>query len=316
MGVEVVVAIGRALLVIELLVFSSCVREASVDPLLPDSMPVIEESALYNEAYRDSILIQTFQGILIAYKNGTGLRWLDSVDTRFVSWSPNKWKIIYSTPYDLYVAECDGRGRRRISRERDYIKFAMCSPDRHRIAYIATDSSLTSGWIKLMDADGSNVQILTPLQPIPNRVVWTPDSRHVIFNGADSISRGIFMVSVDGKSTDCLFRDIIGLCSFPSLSRNGGTLAFTASTGPGVGGKLFLLDMVTKQIRQLTTGNSLDSEASWSEDGTMLVYSRSESTGPYSWVGSSVWTIDRNGQQTARITPGESHDYYGPCWQQ
>ncbi|MDI6766587.1 MAG: hypothetical protein QME52_07170 [Bacteroidota bacterium] len=288
---------------------SSCNRDSPTEPLVP--LPKIEDSTSYNMAYKDSIVALRTHDIVIMNKGGTGVRRLISIEgASSVTWSPKKWKILYSTPYELYVMNPDGTSQTKISREREYITYAICSPNGEKIAYVAHDSTLTSGWIKVMNVDGSSSKRITSLQPTPHRVSWNPDSRSVIFNGADSISTGIFIISIDGTNQRSLFYGTLTLA--PSLSPDGSLLAFSPFIG--MTNKLWLMNMSTHQLHQLTTGGSLDAGASWSPDGNKLVYARSDSTAPYTWIGPSVWAIDRDGNNNVQLTT-ISQDIYAPCWQ-
>ena len=121
----------------------SCNKDSVSEPGV--ALPVIEENLSYNEAYRDSIVALKWDAVVIMYKDGTGLRKLTDFFVPSVTWSPNKWKILYSTGYELYVMNPDGGQRRLLSQQRELFAFAVASPDRHRIAYVAKDTQTSSG---------------------------------------------------------------------------------------------------------------------------------------------------------------------------
>ena len=297
------------------LFLTSCNKDNPTEPI--PSLPNIEDNFQYNEPYRDSIVALTSNSIVMMYKNGDGLHNLKSISARSVSWSPNKWKILYSTPYNLFSMDCNGENEKKISLNREYILFAISSPNGQKIAYISIDTTsahLSEGWIKVMNADGTDAITLTPLLSAPNRVTWTPDSKEIIFNQASIPNNsGIFKVStIDGR-IDTLYRDNSQLCYHPSLSKDGNFLAFSSFNGTA--NKIMLLNMQNGNITQLTTGNSNDSEPSWSADGQAIVYGYAKYVAPYSWIGSYVWSIDKDGSNNIELT-SITDGVYSPCWQQ
>lgn len=296
------------------LFMTSCNKDNPTEPT--PSLPNIEDNFQYNEPYRDSIVALTSNSIVMMYKNGDGLRNLTNISARCVTWSPNKWKILYSTPYDLFSMDYNGKNEKKISLNREYILFAISSPNGQKIAYISIDTTsehLSEGWIKVMNADGTDAIILSPLLSAPNRVTWTPDSKEIIFNQASVPNNsGIFKVSIVDGSIDTLYRDYSQLCYHPSLSKDGNILAFSSFNGTA--NKIMLLNMQDGNISQLTTGESSDSEPSWSANGQSLVYGYSQKTAPFGWIGPYVWVIDKDGYNNYEITSIQDA-VYSPCWQ-
>ena len=287
-------------------------------PVQPEAeIPSIDNIPSYNEAYRDSILVLDWQGILIVHKSGTGLRRLSTLPALAATWSPRKGKVLVTLPDRLSLVNPDGQNERVISRQPERFRTAMSSPDGRKIAFVSkdpTDSNLSRGWIRVMLADGSREQTLTPIQPSPNDVTWTLDSKFVVFNGADSAGSGLFFVPADGGETKCLYWNSAGMIGFPSVSPNGALIAFDADVEDGH--KLFTLDLQSGNVVQLTNGTSFDSEASWSPDGTSLVYTRSEQVAPYSWQAETLWILNLATRQWSLLIPQGQTDYYNSCWQQ
>lgn len=171
----------------------------------------IEDKQYYNEPYRDSIIAIESSSIVIMYKNGSGLRKLKDIQTSFVTWSPNKWKIIFSSGLVLYSMDYDGNNIQKISSQVFPIRYAIASPDGNKIAFIIQDTTDKSskppnGWVKLMNADGSNDIFLTSSLSNPGRVTWTPDSKEIIFNQSYKFDKsGIYKISVLGGEIFQLF---------------------------------------------------------------------------------------------------------------
>ena len=291
--------------------FLSC-KETPLEPSLLIS--TIEDTNKYNELYRDSILAIHNSNIVIMYKDGSGLRKLKYAFPKFITWSPNKWKILYSKHNEsgmLYYADYNGENEKLISEKEKPITYAVISPDAKKIAYIlkdTTDIPRSEGWVKIMNVDGNDIKQLTPKQPMLHRLTWTADSRNVIFNGEDEQGRGIFTVPIVGGEIVNIYRSKKGLCFSPSLSRDGKTLAFSDVVDSG--SKIILLDMESGNYFQLIVGMNADDLPSWSPDGSSIVYQFSEIITPYSSIQKGIYTINKNGKNNIMISEIGS----SPCW--
>ena len=295
-------------------VLIACMEESPTQAML--TLPNVEDILTYNEQYRDSIIAQTNGRVVIFHRDDGGLHvLLSGAKVRSATWTPNKRRILYSTPYELCLADANGNNAFKISHEREYILYALASPSGTKIAYIAIDTAstaLSSGAIKVMNADGSSPSQLTPFQTSLSGLTWNPDSKTIIYilnsNGFGSIHQ----ISIDDKSDRVLHSSPRGLCYTPAISRDGTSLAFSAWTD-SLTFKISLLNMQSGVIQQLTTGNSSDQSPSWSPDGNALVYQRAEYISPYNWHGSSVWFIQKDGSNNVCLTTA-ADQCYDPSW--
>lgn len=276
----------------------------------------VEDNLSYNEAYKDSIIAQDNGLIKMFHKSGNGIHnILTETYVRSATWTPNKWRILYSTPYDLCLVDADGKNAHKISREREFFMYAIASPSGKKIAYLAIDTAehtLSTGAIKIMNADGSGSIQITPFQQSIGGFTWTSDSKSIVYitniNGFGIIRQ----ISIDGNSEVGLFDSQKGILFTPALSNDGKKLAFSAYTDSATF-KIMLLNMQSGQIKQLTTGNSFDENPSWSADANALVYQRAESVSPYRWTGSSIWYIQADGLNNLRLTTPQNQ-CYDPDW--
>ncbi len=163
---------------------------------------------------------------------------------------------------DLYIADVSGGGGRRLSvgRGSDNISPTF-SPDGRRIAFMSARAGHPE--IYTMDADGTNVDMLTTLEVSSSAYRsspdWSPDSRSVAFQARiagtfqlmtiNLRDRGMKQLTSDGQNTD------------PSWAPDGRHIVFVSNrSGAKV---LWVLDAETGRTRQLTRGGTARNPA-WS----------------------------------------------------
>jgi TolB protein len=163
---------------------------------------------------------------------------------------------------DLYTVPVTGGGGRRLSvgRGSDNVSPTF-SPDGRRIAFMSGRAGHPE--IYTMDADGTNVDLLTPLdigesayRASPD---WSPDGRLVAFQSRIGSVFQVLTVNLRDRSLKQLTSD--GRNEDPSWAPDGRHLVF-ASDRSGVR-QLWVLDAESGRTRQLTHGGSVRMPA-WS----------------------------------------------------
>ena len=171
--------------------------------------------------------------------------------------SPDGTNVVYAhgvdTGVDLYTIPLSGGAARRLSvgRGSDNVSPSF-SPDGRRIVFMSGRAGHPE--IYTMDADGTNVDLLTPLDIGENAYRaspdWSPDGRLVAFQsqigGTFQVltinlrDRGLRQLTSDGRNED------------PSWAPDGRHLTFVSNRS-GVR-QLWVLDIETGRSRQLTRG--------------------------------------------------------------
>lgn len=163
---------------------------------------------------------------------------------------------------DLYTVPAEGGTSRRLSvgRGSDNVSPTF-SPDGRRIAFMSGRAGHPE--IYTMDSDGTNVDLLTPLdigesayRASPD---WSPDGRQVAFQSRIAGTFQLMTVSLRDRSLKQLTSD--GGNEDPSWAPDGRHLVFV-STRSGVR-QLWVLDVESGRTRQLTRGASVHLPA-WS----------------------------------------------------
>ena len=154
---------------------------------------------------------------------------------------------------DLYTAAVSGGGGRRLSvgRGSDNVSPSV-SPDGRRIAFMSGRAGHPE--IYTMDADGTNVDLLTPLafgeNPYRASPDWSPDGRLVAFQSMISGNFQILTINLRDRGLKQLTSD--GRNEDPSWAPDGRHLTFVSNrTGTR---QLWVVDVESGRTRQLTRG--------------------------------------------------------------
>ena len=154
---------------------------------------------------------------------------------------------------DLHTAPLSGGGGRRLSvgRGSDNVSPSF-SPDGRRIAFMSGRAGHPE--IYTMDADGTNVDLLTPLafgeNPYRASPDWSPDGRLVAFQSMIAGNFQILTINLRDRSLKQVTSD--GRNEDPSWAPDGRHVTFVSNrTGTR---QLWVLDIESGRTRQLTRG--------------------------------------------------------------
>lgn len=228
--------------------------------------------------------------IYVIRADGSGLRRLTRAAGRddTPTWSPDGGQIAFRSWRDgneeIYVMNGDGSDQRNISREPGTDRSPAWSPDGQAIAFAKGGEADEFGDdIWLMGPDGSNQRQLTHRVGIDEYPVWSPDGASIAFACTD----GRILSSRNGDFEICLMKsdgsnvrrltDAPGVSLAYSWSPDGRWLAFASSRADNpsatfAGGDLFLLEVATAKVRQLTRGAEKDFEPAFSPDGRKIAF--------------------------------------------
>jgi TolB protein len=206
----------------------------------------------YSTYVPSQIIVQDLGGRARPIASGSGV-YISPVFT------PDGESVVYAhgvdDGVDLYIAPIAGGGGRRLSvgRGSDNVSPSF-SPDGRRIAFMSGRAGHPE--IYTMDADGTNVDLLTPLdvgesayRASPD---WSPDGRLVAFQSriagqfqlltVNLRDRGLKQLTSDGNNDD------------PSWAPDGRHLVFVSNRSGTR--QLWVIDVESGRTRQLTRGPS------------------------------------------------------------
>jgi TolB protein len=207
-------------------------------------------SIVYNTYVPSQIVVQAIGGRPHVVAAGSGV-YISPVFT------PDGASVVFAhgvdEGVDIYSVPVTGGAARRISVGRGSDNVAPSfSPDGRRIAFMSGRAGHPE--IYTMDADGTNADLLTPLdigesayRASPD---WSPDGRQVAFQSRIAGTFQVMTVSLRDRGLKQLTSD--GSNEDPSWAPDGRHLVFVSSRGGSR--QLWVLDAESGRTRQLTRG--------------------------------------------------------------
>jgi dipeptidyl aminopeptidase/acylaminoacyl peptidase len=229
---------------------------------------------------------------------------------------------------------------------------AAISPDGHYIAYSITMRDRPGrpyGQLWVMDLSSAKSVRLGGEKPA-SAPLWSNDSKWIAFRGEDGEKHGLLIAHPDGSETTFLTAlagtnsPLPGTGKDFTWSPDGKQIAFVSST-PGEGADeaggdpmvitrylykpdagegmtrfndnqrlhIFVVDIASKQVRQLTRGNYDEHSIDWSPDGKQLVFASNREPNQDEFFNYDLFTLQLADNSIHRLTATEYCEY-DPLW--
>jgi len=143
------------------------------------------------------------------------------------------------------------------------------SPDGQRIAWASNASGNMEIWVA--GADGADPHPITSSIAADTAPTWSPNGRELAFTSDRGGTPQIWLMDSEGLN----LRRLTGIYSDGAVwspSREHSEIAYTSQLERGTF-EIAVIDLVTSQIRQLTTGRGSCENPAWSPNGRHLVFS-------------------------------------------
>jgi dipeptidyl aminopeptidase/acylaminoacyl peptidase len=226
------------------------------------------------------------------------------------------------------------------------------SPDNHYIAYTITMRDRPGrpyGQLWVMDLSTEKSVRLGGDKPASSPL-WSGDSKWIAFRGADGDRHGLLIAHPDGSETTFLAAlagtnsPVPGTGKDVAWSPDGKQIAFVSSTAgdgaaeangdpmvitrylykPDAGEGLtrfndnqrlhiFVVDIASKQVRQLTQGNYDEHSLDWSPDGKQLVFASNREPNQDEFFNYDLFTLQLADNSIHRLAATEYCEY-DPLW--
>lgn len=220
--------------------------------------------------------------VWVVNSDGTGLRNV-SVSTYVdvaPQWSPTGERIAFESnragTRDIFTVKADGAELVNLTAGNAALdQLPVWSPDGNSLAFLR-DNKL---WV--MDATGGNAHQLAALDVFASGgISWSPDGTRIAFGSGDDI----YTIAVAGGQPTNLTNSA-GIDALPAWSPDGAKVAYVVQGGPG--DDIWMMDADGGAKVNLTmTPQALEGGASWSPDGTRIVFTSDRDA-----LGGEVYTI-------------------------
>ncbi len=203
-------------------------------------------------------------------------RRLGDLTGRDANWSPDGRQLVFIKASDLYLANADGTGSRRLVSVPGSPYGAGFSPDGSRIRFSLHDQANTNSLWEVR-TDGSNLhQLLKGWHTPPSECCgrWTQDGRYYLFKSSAGRANDIFALadytSIFRRASALPIQLTTGPILYSTvLPDNNGHKLFVEGTQPR--GELVRYDAAAKQFVPFLGGISA-TDVAFSRDGKWVVY--------------------------------------------
>jgi len=151
------------------------------------------------------------------------------------AWAPGRNAIYYTSyklgSPDIFLQDLSTGNRQAVAQFAGSNLSPSPSPDRQKLAMILSKDGWTD--VYAMNTDGSGVVRLTKSREDESSPCWSPDSKYVCFAAKVSERRGLYRISATGGDMQRISTAGVSSPTEPDWSPDGKWIAFTAQRGGG-----------------------------------------------------------------------------------
>jgi TolB protein len=157
-----------------------------------------------------------------------------------------------------------------------------------------------------IDVSGGNLKRITYSAGVDTSPAWNPKTGQTVAFVSDRARiPQLYLMNADGSNTQKLSLEDRGYVIDPAWSPNGQLLAFSWRR-PNGNYDLYVMDVATQQVVELTRDAARNERPSWAPDGRHIVF-ESTRTG-----SRQIWTMLADGTQARQLTFERSNE--SPTW--
>ncbi|MGI8706192.1 MAG: TolB family protein [Sphingomicrobium sp.] len=227
--------------------------------------------------------------------------------------SPDGQQVAFQSNMDgrwqLYALNTGDGSIRRLHSSASDDRNPAWSPDGTKIAFVSTRDGNDEVYV-LELATG----VTRSVSPHPGRdghPKWSPDGQWLVFNRTfdpadkEGDESDIVRVREEGSQAEVI-SDTPEIETFPSFSPDGGSVVFVewhpdADGAPARNGELIIVDLETKERRNITNSFAFDGYPHWGSSGEWIYFSSATEGGPKGREA-LIYRIHPDGTGLARLT--------------
>ncbi len=192
-----------------------------------------------------------------------------------------KYRWDFDPEYEIYEANPDGSGLRRLTRNPGYDAEGSYSPDGRRITFTSDrDGDLE---IYVMDGDGKHPRRLTRAKGYDGGPFFSPDGKWVVFRGFRNPEREqeahLYLVSVE-TGREIRLTQGPAMDWAPYFHPDGGTIVFSSNRGDPKNFELYTIRTDGTGLTRITFDDGFDALPVFSPDGKRLLWTSTRGGGP------------------------------------
>ncbi|MDI6786667.1 MAG: hypothetical protein QMD92_08170 [bacterium] len=222
---------------------------------------------------------------------------------------------------EICIMESDGKNPVVIRKAQGFdLSDYAGSPDGRKIAFIEDDIEkiYRCEQIHIIDYQKKNELVLTDDSLSCSQLSWSPNGKWIAFSANSPkmgyLIRDIYIMKSNGRNKVKIASTTPNQSSFPVWSPDGKNIAFLSYPDydpkiylpPQLNCDIYIVNVETKNLTQLTENLTYDGDISWFPDGRKIVYS--------SWQGNyEIFVIDIETKKEMQLT-SNSVDDVCPIW--
>ena len=213
-------------------------------------------------------------------------------------------KLPQSPRWELWIQGLQG-GHNVMAMPTSYVSSPSFSPDGGRIAFSSRDATAVDADVFYAPVNTRHRTNLTNHPSIDTSPTWSPTGRQIAFISDRSGSPQLWLMDSDGTNLQRMVTEG-GHCDSPDWSPDGRFIVYSWQAPTRWEHDIYVMEVSTAKIFQLTTGSDSNENPHWSPDGRHLVF-QSARTG-----SKQIFIMNADGKNLKQITAYGINE--APAW--